>query len=342
MKKGDEDRRGIDNRLFAGDNLAVLREHFPDDSADLVYLDPPFKTNKSHRHTERGGGAQAFGDTWRFDERAWKSIAMSREMDQSAGETLEGLVSILGPSDMTAYLAMMAPRLIELRRVMKPHASLYLHCDPRASHYLKVLMDAVFSPKSFRNEIVWHYRRWTNAQRQYQNMHDIILFYREPGGGTFNLAGVDPTPSQARVIERGWNVNKVRDGDAKALQLLVYDREKFDAAVTKGRLNPDRYDRVVFRDEKKSALSDTWTDIQFLHSQAKERLGYPTQKPLALLERIALVSSAPGELVLDPFCGSGTTLAAAASLGRRYAGIDSNPAAVEMSRRRLEALSGAD
>lgn len=329
------------NLLAYGDNLDVLRRYVRDESVDLVYLDPPFNSNADYNllysqqdGTRAAAQIKAFQDTWRWDQAAVAAYESVVEQNDDTSRVLQAFRTILGPSNMLAYLSMMAPRLIELRRVLKPSGSIYLHCDPTASHYLKLLMDAVFLPASFRNEIIWHYRRWTNAQTQFQKMHDVLLFYRA-GTGTFNSVLVDPTASQAAVIDRGWNVNKVKDRDGKILQLLVYDREKADMAVGSGKLDLSRYDRIVYRDVAKSAASDTWTDIQYLHSQALERLGYPTQKPVALLERILAASTNPGDVVLDPFCGCGTAVIAAQRMGRRWIGIDVTHHATALIKNRL-------
>ncbi len=338
------------NRLYFGDNLDILRDHVADESVDLIYLDPPYNSNatynilfeeKSGEHS--GSRIRAFDDTWHWgfeSESAYHEVVT--QGPKRLSDLLIALRGFLGQNDMMAYLTMMSQRLVEMHRVLKNTGSIYLHCDPTASHYLKLIMDAVFGNEKFCNEIIWHYRRWTNIQSRFQRMHDIILFYRKGETGTFNLTEVEPTRSQAEVIERGWNVNKVKGKHGKVLQLLVYDRDKVDRAVKDGALDKDRYDRVVYRDMRMSAMSDTWTDIQYLHSQAKERLSYPTQKPEALLERIILAASNRGDLVMDPFCGCGTALAAAERMGRRWTGIDSSPLAVDMTGKRLSDTFGSD
>ena len=212
-----------------------------------------------------------------------------------------------------AYLVMMAARIVEMRRILKDTGSLYLHCDPSASHYLKIVTDAVFGNKNFRNEIVWHYGKWTNVTNQFQRNHDIIFFYSKSENHTFNKL-FNITKSRNAIYERGWDTNRI---DGKS-QLIVYDREKAKAKIESG-----QYDNIVYRTEKKgAAFSDGWLDIPILNSQAKERAGYPTQKPIALYERIVKASSNEGDLVLDPFCGCGTTLMAAESQERQWIGID--------------------
>jgi len=325
----------IERSLLLGDNLEMMKG-LVGGCAHLVYLDPPFNTNRSFSMTGKAkkAGSQGFMDKWKWGDEAKSSLEAAAK-DPEWGPAVTALHTILGDNDMTAYLAMMAPRLGEIKRLLADGGSVFLHCDPTSSHYLKVLCDAVMGRQNFKNEIIWHYRRWTNAQKQFQRMHDVILFYRL-GEGVFDPPEVPPTGSQAEVIQRGWNVNKVRDGGGKALQLLVYDRDKAKRAIKVGKLDPSRYDRVVYRDSTMSAASDTWTDIQYLHSQAKEREGYPTQKPLALLERIITTCTREGDLVLDPFSGCGTTLVAAEKLSRRWAGMDMNPEAIKISKSRMK------
>ncbi len=333
--------------IHLGDNLEVLRREVADSSVDLIYLDPPFKSNRKYAASLEEKGregkvrVEAFDDAWKWDDRARDAFEEAVNQGGETGKLLAALRDFLGKSDMAAYLAMMAPRLLEMKRTLRPAGSIYLHCDPSAGHYLKLLMDSVFGRENFKNEIVWHYRRWTNAQAGFQRMHDVILFYGGGGKVKFHAPYVDPTESQARVIERGWNVNKVKGPSGKVLQLLIYDEEKANAAAEEGRLDFSRYGRVVRREPRKSAAGDVWTDVQYVHSQARERTGYPTQKPLALLERIVSSSSDPGDLVLDPFLGSGASAAAAHRLGRDWIGIDSSPVAATLAARRLAEQTGS-
>jgi len=212
---------------------------------------------------------------------------------------------------MLAYLSMMAPRLIKLRRVLKPTGSLYLHCDPTASHYLKLLLDSVFGANNFRNEIIWHYRRWTGAAKSFLKMHDTLLFYTKSDEYTFNRQF---TPYTDASLKRKQNYHTRIKGD-------------------------DVY--VTHVDERGVGENDVWY-IQLLNSQAKERLGYPTQKPEALLERIITASSNPGDVILDPFCGCGTAVAVAERLGRRWIGIDITHLAVGLIKNRLATSFGPD
>jgi DNA modification methylase len=210
-----------------------------------------------------------------------------------------------------AYLVMMAPRLEELRRVMKPTASIYLHCDPTASHYLKMLMDAVFGTASFRNEIIWHYQRWPAKQKNFQRMHDVILFYvKAHRANTFNLL----MESLSKGTLKRWKGKKSKVEYSEGVRLVT---------------------QMTDENSTGRPMDDVW-DISVINSQAHERLGYPTQKPEALLERIISASSNPGDLVLDPFCGCGTAIAAAQKLGRPWIGIDITHLAINLIKNRLK------
>jgi site-specific DNA-methyltransferase (adenine-specific) len=205
------------NRLYYGDNLDVLRQHVADESVDLVYLDPPFNSNASYNvlFAERDGtkaAAQikAFEDTWEWNTEAARAFEEVVESGGRVSQAMQAFRTFLGDTDMLAYLAMMAPRLVELRRVLKPTGSLYLHCDPTASHYLKMLMDAVFAPKQFRNEIIWHYRRWTGKAAKFQELHDIIFFYTKGDEYTFN---VQYTPYTEKSLHRKQNYHTRIKGD---------------------------------------------------------------------------------------------------------------------------------
>jgi len=307
------------NTLFHGDNLPILRKHVPDESVDLVYLDPPFNSNRGYNllfkeQTGEPAKAQikAFSDSWQWSERAYADFCEQAGSPQLV-ELLRGFVATLGRNDVTAYLVMMAPRLVELRRVLKPTGSLYLHCDPTASHYLKVLLDTLFGKLGFQNEIVWSYKRYTAGSHRFQRLHDTILFYARGAQATFNDVRVDYGPrsgmadSHYKVDEDGrWYRWQKRRG-----------QEPYKVYLSEGR-----------------RLGDVW-DIPIINASARERLGYPTQKPLALLERIVEASSNPGDVVMDPFCGSGTAIAAAHKLDRRWIGIDVTHLAVALVKYRL-------
>jgi site-specific DNA-methyltransferase (adenine-specific) len=228
--------------------------------------------------------------------------------------TIDAFKEILGTNDMMAYLVMMAVRLWELKRVMKDTASIYLHCDPTASHYLKIVMDQIFGINNFRNEIVWHYRRWSAASKDFQRMHDIVLRYSKTSDFIFNAPY--QTYSHPEMIEE--TVRGVVDGKLQRLKNSdgsYVKREKENIGVV---------------------MHDVWEDINFIAPTSKERLGYPTQKPEALLERIIAASSNPGDIVLDPFCGCGTTIAAAEKLGREWIGIDITPLSINLIEKRLK------
>jgi site-specific DNA-methyltransferase (adenine-specific) len=370
------DPRNI-NRLFYGDNLDVLRRHIPDESVDLVYLDPPFNSNATYNvlFAERDGkqaAAQikAFGDTWHWDQGAARAYEEVIEMGGRVSQALQACRAFLSDTDMLAYLAMMAPRLVELRRVMKPTASIYLHCDPTASHYLKMLMDAVFGPENFRNEIIWKRTGSHNDARKYADIHDCILYYARTRTTFWNPQHV---AHNERYLQTHYNRrtpqgrifrldNIIRSASMGLRPNLAYEykgftpqwgwrvvREKLEALDKAGRLEwvNGRSARtpylVRFLDEQSgAAMPSLWDDIPPLNSQAKERLGYPTQKPEALVERIIAASSREGDVVLDPFCGCGTTIAAAEkpTQKRRWIGIDITHLAIGLIRHRLRDAYG--
>lgn len=364
-----------ENFLYYGDNLDVLRLHIPTDSVDLVYLDPPFKSNQDYNliFEEQDGSRaaaqiKAFGDTWRWDSGAVHAYRGAVEAGDRVAGALQSLYMLLGGSDMMAYLTMMAPRLVELRRVLKPTGSLYLHCDPTASHYLKVLADAVFGAKNFRNEITWKRRVGMSSAVHDSNRFgvctDIILFYAKSPGANFNPQYNKESPEYQEYIRTRFTMV---DDDGRRFQAtslvnpayrpnLIYDykgyksppngwmirQEKMEQWDREGRLyfpadKSKRIRRKSYADELKGMpIQNLWTDIPEINSQARERLGYPTQKPEALLDRIILASSNKGDVVLDPFCGCGTAIASAQRLGRRWVGIDVTHLAITLIRHRLQ------
>ncbi len=314
------------NVLFFGDNLPILRkpEYFPPASVDLIYLDPPFSSGRNYNvlFTETNGkdsGAQkeAFTDTWHWDMAAASAFADAVETGgPRVAAVMDAFKRILHESDTMAYLSMMAPRLVALRGVLKPSGSIYLHCDPTASHHLKILMDSIFGPECFRNEIIWSYRRWPTPTKFYQRMHDVILFYAADadGPGTFN---VEYEPNSPSYVKRFKGKTQMLDPETKTRKITL---------EAKSRGMPRR---------------DVW-DLSIIAGFKKERLGYPTQKPETLLERIICTSSKKGDVVLDPFCGCGTTIAVAQALGRRWLGIDITYLAIGLVERRLKHAFGAD
>ena len=362
------------NQLYFGDNLDILRQYIADESVDLIYLDPPFNSNATYNvlFRERSGedsAAQitAFDDTWRWgleSELAYQEVIT--EQAGKVGELLAALRSFLGQNDMMAYLTMMAQRMVELHRVLKPTGSIYLHCDPTASHYLKLLMDAVFGAVNFRREIIWQRSRSHGGASSYNSVHDTIFYYSRTADTTWNP---QHQPYDQSYIESHYNLV---DDDGRRYQLVsahgsgqgparqfgerviepppgrhwAWSQERLDQLITDDRIvftntGMPRYKRY-FDDTPGRPLTDVWTDIPPINSQARERLGFPTQKPEALLERIVSASSNEGDVILDPFCGCGTAVAAAESLNRRWIGIDITHLAITLIRHRLHDSFGED
>lgn len=348
------------NVLYYGDNLDILRNRIDHGSVDLVYLDPPFNSNRSYnvlfgRH-QAPGDAQAqigaFDDTWTWmpeTDRLYFDI-ISGGAPPRVADALRAMHGLLGEGDLLAYLVMMAARLVELRRVLKDAGSIYLHCDPTASHYLKVLMDAVFEPANFRNEIIWRRTPFAGSSkaraRQFPRSHDVLLFYGRGDARTWN----QPTnPYSPEYLERfKWDDHDGRGPYRKTL-LKTYSQATFERLEADNRLiEPQRhgakpsYKQYLSESSGTTQVDDIWTDINALNPMARERLGYPTQKPEALLERIIKTSSDEGDVVLDPFCGCGTSVIAAQKLHRRWIGIDIAYIAVDLVRRRLEDALGSE
>ena len=364
------------NQLYYGDNLDVLRRYTKDASVDLVYLDPPFKSNqdynvlfREHSGVRAAAQIKAFEDTWTWDQSAAEAFERTVEGGGRVADALRAFHTFLGPSDMLAYLSMMAPRLVELRRVLKPTGSIYLHCDPTASHYLKMLMDAVFGPKNFRNEVIW--RRTASKglmSKRLSRNHDVILAYQISEDGTWNQDVVFTAYDLDALDEKTAGKYTHRDKDGRLYQLsdltnpnpnrpnLTYEfmgltkvwrwtKERMEKALRDGMVvqpSPGavpRYKRYL-DEQRGKPLTDVWTDIEPLNSQAKERLHYPTQKPEALLDRIIALASNKGDVVLDPFCGCGTAVASAERLGRQWIGIDITALAVALIKTRLRDAYG--
>ena len=306
--------------LVRGDNLEEMRK-FPDDCIDLIATDPPFNSKRDYfvpyrdrRGKEPDTLVKAFTDTWTWGEVAEDAYDYLLLVEGGQiGDTIQGLRQFLNETPMMAYLVMMATRFVEMHRILKSSGSLYLHCDSSSSHYLKIVLDAVFGNSRFQNEIVWNYHRFSrNSKKRFPRMNDIIFFYSKGNKNTFNLQYAERKKS--KVVEKGWDV--VVDSGVK--KLLVYDMEKVEAAE----IDFDKYDQVVETKESEPVMGQVWSDINILNSQSKERTSYPTQKPTELYKRIVAASSNKRELVLDPFCGCGTTLMAAEELGRHWIGID--------------------
>ena len=291
--------------IWTADCLDILRG-MNSASVDLVYLDPPFNSNANYAAPIGGKAAgAAFKDTWTLSDVDVEWINLIEAKHPALYRVL--LVAMTG-SDKS-YLAYMAARLLELHRVLKPTGSMYLHCDPTMSHYLKLVMDAVFGRGNVRNEIIWHYRRWTGKARRFQRLHDVVFFYTASADYTFNQLYTSYTDGSRERKEQGVLHRFKRGSTPHLVSVKEVDR-------------------------KGVAENDVW-HIPFVAPSAKERVGYPTQKPLALLDRIIAASTNAGDIVLDPFCGCATACIAAEQLHRQWAGIDISPKAAELVRRRM-------
>jgi len=395
--------------LFFGDNLDVLPAYIADESVDLVYLDPPFNSQQSYnvifKRVDKAPPAaqvKAFDDTWRWDigsERAFRDVV---EKGGPVSQVLLSFRAFLGPSDMLAYLVMMAPRLVELQRVMKESGSIYLHCDPTASHYLKLLMDAVFGPENFRNEIVWRRTGSNSAAKRFGPLHQTVFYYVKSDKAPFYPVLTPYTTGYIRDYfkyedERGryrpvlltgpgvrtgesgkaWrHYNPTNGGRHWQPSSYVYDKYRELAGEDLAQYplleRLDKLDEIgliwwpkvangvpnykyYLDDAPGVMLQDIWAyqpgtegcvygvpnecidqDVKWLSPRDKEKLNYPTQKPVGLLSRIIRAGTKPGDVVLDPFCGCGTTIAAAQILDRRWIGIDITKVAIEVIQDRLK------
>ena len=360
---------GVVNTLYYGDNLDILRRYIKDETVDLVYLDPPFKSNQDYNvlfaekdGTRAAAQIKAFEDTWQWDQEASRAYHEIVETGpERVSKVMQAFWTFLGQSDMMAYLAMMAPRLVELHRVLKLTGSIYLHCDPAASHYLKLLMDAIFGPAQFRNEIIWKRTSAHSSAKRYGPVHDVLLFYGRSdemkwAGGFMSYDEEYVKQRFARGEGRPWKDADltgagIRHGETglawRGLDVTskgrhwAYTPLELDRLDAEGRIYwPSKEGgwprlKKYLDDSKGVPLQDVWSDIYPINSQAQERLGYPTQKPEALLERIINASSNEGESVLDPFCGCGTAIAVAQRLKREWIGIDITHLAIGLVRRRL-------
>jgi site-specific DNA-methyltransferase (adenine-specific) len=363
--------------LYYGDNLDVLRSKLASESVDLVYLDPPFNSQQDFNLIHKASKAQenAFRDTWTWDDAAECAFAEltghappSVRIPVGLAEMMRTLKGSLGSDrrDTMAYLAMMAIRLVEMHRVLRSTGSLYLHCDPTASHYLKIILDAIFGADSFQNEIIWQRTNARTAPNRWPRVHDVILFYSKGKARVFHpltvpgeeaklphtlITGADGRKYQTYELTaphlRFGETGKAWRGfqPAKMGRCWANPPSVMDEWDQKGLIHwpkkkgawPRRVSPVPFEHEARMVtVGDVWTDIDRLNQTAKERLGYPTQKPLALVSRIVEASSKPGELVLDPFCGCGTTVEAAEHLGRRWIGIDVAIRAIDVIKDRLD------
>lgn len=363
------------NSLYFGDNLDILRAHLGDATVDLIYLDPPFNSHASYNvlfKTPKGHASDAqitaFDDTWHWGEQAQREFEeLLHQPNTAIARLMAALRSFLGDNDLMAYLTLMANRLLELHRVLKPTGSLYLHCDPTASHYLKLVLDGVFGKDRYRNEIIWK-RTMAKSQssKRFPNNHDVLLAYGKGAEVTFHRLFV---PHSAARLRQHYHQSDPETGRHFSLDNLTaagtrngssgddwrgisvrakgnhwkYTLAHLEELDQQGRIywpakagGMPRLKRYL--DQQPGVqLDSVWGDLPPLNSQAAEALGYPTQKPLALLERILQASSNPGDTVLDPFCGCGTAVHAAQALGRRWIGIDITHLAITLIEKRLKA-----
>ncbi len=360
------------NKLYFGDNLKILRDYVTTESVDLVYLDPPFNSNatynvlfKEKSGEESAAQIMAFEDTWQWgleSEGVYKEIVTSGP--RKLADLMQALLAFLGRNDMMAYLVMMAIRLVELHRVLKPTGSIYLHCDPTASHYLKLVLDAVLGNQNFRNEIVWKRTSARSDSHRWNHIHDTVFFYSKTDAFSWNTQYL---PYEKEYLEKFYRFDEKGTGRRFASDNLTaagtregesgkpwhginvkskgihwkYGIETLEELDREGRIiwprkkgGVPRYKRYL--DEMPGlAIQSIVTDIPPLSAQSAEKLGYPTQKPAALLERIIKASSNEGDVVLDPFCGCGTAIAVAEKLKRRWIGIDITYLAINLVQRRL-------
>lgn len=337
--------------LWFGDNINVLRD-MADESIDLIYLDPPFNSNANYNilYSEPSGEKsqaqiQAFTDTWHWDTEAeisYRYLIENSKVPQKVSNLIKLLHDYLGSNDMSAYLVMMTIRLLELHRILKYTGSIYLHCDSTASHYLKIVMDNIFGLDNFINEIIWK-RKFQSATitsntRSFGNNHDIILFYTRSSKYKFNREVMT-----LEIDEHQYQHDE--DGYYKTSPIGNYSQETIDSMLKEGvayKTTTGKIRKKTYLIEKDGRIMNSvvvdnlWLDIpNMMHVPKNERLGYPTQKPLALLERIIGASSEVGDVVLDPFCGCGTAVDAAQGLGRRWIGIDISSLAIDLIKSRL-------
>ena len=363
------------NQLYYGDNLDILRNHIPDESVDLIYIDPPFNSNQAYNviFSEADGSSsqaqiQAFEDTWRWGEtteQAYHELVVTAP--HLLVETIKSFRGFLTETNLMAYLVMMALRLVELHRVLKPTGSFYLHCDPTASHYLKIILDQIFGVQNFQNEIVWKRTSSHNDPKRFGRVGDRILFYSKSKVKIFNVIYSDYSPEQLsrykyedeRGRYRAENLTAphysptrtvewrgTHPGSNRQWRFSIEELERLYAkeyVLLRQDGCPRKDGLKVYLDEAKGApAQNIWDDIPRIGNTSKERLGYPTQKPEALLERIIKASSNEGDVVLDAFCGCGTAIAVAQQLNRRWIGVDITHLAIALLKYRLADTFGDD
>ena len=391
-------------KLYYGDNLQVLREYVKDESVDLIYLDPTFnskrdynllfKTPKPPKQSDGKAALKveepqaeyadasitAFEDTWHWGQQAedeFREILRCGHTD--VAELMQALRAFLKENDMMAYLVMMCNRLLELHHVLKPTGSLYLHCDPTASHYLKIVLDGVFGKENYLNEISWKRTHSHGSAKRYGPLHDTIFYYgksslyswtfpkeshesnyiqkhfrnvEESSGRIFQAISLTGAGTRAGDSGKPWRgIDPTAVGRRWALPNDLLSQIGFKSGTTQEKLDALHSAQMIYWPSKEGgtprlkhfadelngkAVGDVWIDIDPISAQAQERLGYPTQKPLALLERIISASSNEGDVVLDPFCGCGTAVHAAEKLKRQWIGIDITHLAVSLIEKRMK------
>lgn len=308
------------NALYYGDNLEVLKRHIKDESIDLIYLDPPFQSGRDYNvlfeeqdGTKAKAQIRAFEDTWEWDTDAAKTYDEVVRDGGDVGNALEAFRKLLGGTPMLAYLSMMAPRLVEMRRVLKPTGSIYLHCDSTASAHLRLLMDAVFGQRNFRNDILWYYynKMHDSRKRLFPRATDTLLFYVKDVDAKFTFK----------------QLKELREKPTKQLA-----RQKVDGRMVNVK---DEEGHVVYRVKDDRTIDNVWRISTIQPADTKQRMGYPTQKPERLLERVIEASSNEGDVVLDPFCGCGTAVVVAQKMRRNWIGIDVTHLAIGLIKYRM-------
>lgn len=364
----------MENTLYYGDNLDILRRFIKDESIDLIYLDPPFNSNRSYNvlfKDESGAGSDAqitaFDDAWHWGETAEKTYQeLIQNAPMNVATMIDAMRQFIGRNQMMAYLVMMAARLVELHRVLKPTGSLYLHCDPTASHYLKILLDMIFGPENFRNEIIWKRTSAHNDPERFGRNTDTILYFSKSSKKIWNDVFSKHDPKYLLRFKHqdkdgrfwadfdltGAGTGPARNFGEKGLidppsgRHWMYDQKGIDNLINLNKIywtsnNKPRL-KLFLEDTPGVPAQALWDDISPINSQSAERLGYPTQKPVALLERIIQASSNPGDVILDPFSGCGTCISAAQKLGRKWIGIDITHLAIAMHKNRLKGNFGLE
>ena len=333
------------NTIYYGDNLNVMRKYIPPESIDLIYLDPPFNSKKQYNiiykdPTGKKSESQvvAFSDTWKWDKKAEETYReLVERADSNITKVITSYYNLLGDCSLMAYLVMMTIRLIEMKRVLKNTGSIYLHCDPTASHYLKIIMDNIFGVKNFRNEIVWHYTKMNASTKNWIQNFDTLYFYTKTGNYTFNVQRLKKESSalKQRFLPNIGVDDKLRWENAKDIK-----QQLLDSYIKSAKKRLDRplidSDVIINFEQKGMKKYDNVWYIPILKGNSREYCGYPTQKPLALLELIIKASSNEGDIILDPFCGCATALVASQKLKRKWIGIDVTYHSVKLLEERFE------